>query len=97
MKTCIDLKYVLDRFLVHIYMIYRCMYKYKNYFNLIYNSYMRCMIAYLGLKISFNIFYNLYVRYMISCTNLNFCLDLNFIYIYEIYACMLNLTISFMI
>ena len=67
------------------------MHKSKNYFDLIYDSYMRCMITYLDLKISFNIFYDLYMRYMISCN------DLNFTCVYEIYACMLNLKINFII
>ena len=55
------------------------------------------MIAYLGLKIIFNMIHYLYMRYMISYYDLNFCLDLNFTYIYEIYACILNLKISFII
>ena len=54
------------------------------------------MIIYLDLKINFNIIYDLYVRSMISYYDLNFYLDLNFTYIYEIYACMLNLKINFM-
>ena len=64
------------------------MHKSENYFDLIYDSYMRCMIAYLGLKISFNMIHNLYMRYMISCYDLNFYLDPNFAYIYKIYAYM---------
>ena len=66
-KACIDLKFILDRILVHVYVIYRCMHKFKNYFNLIYDLYMRCMIAYLGLKINFNMIHDLYMRYIISC------------------------------
>ena len=61
------------------------MHKFKNYFDLIYDSYMRCMIAYLDLKISFNMIHDLYMRYEIPCYDLNFCLDLNlhiYIYIY---------------
>ena len=72
MKACIDLKFILDRFLVHLYMIYRYMHKPKNYFDLIYDSYMRCIITYLGLKISFNMIHHLYIRYIISCYDLNF-------------------------
>ena len=71
-KTYIDLKFVLDRLLVHVYVICRCMHKSKNYFNLIYDSYMRYMIVYLGLKINFNMIHDLYMRYIISCSDLNF-------------------------
>ena len=55
------------------------------------------MITYLDLKIIINMIHDLYMRYMTSCYNLNFCLDLNYTYIYEIYTCMLNLNFSFMI
>ena len=55
------------------------------------------MIVYLDNKINFNMIHDLYMRYMISCYDSNFCLDLNFTYIYEIYICMLNLKIIFMI
>ena len=96
-KACIDLNFVLEWFLVHNYMICRCMYKLKILFDLIYDSYMRYMITYLNQKIIFNIIYDLYMRYIISCYDLNFSLDLNFTYIYEIYVCMLNLKINFMI
>ena len=58
-KAYIDLKFILNRLLVHVYMIYRFMYKSENYFDIIYDSYMRCMIVYLGLKISFNIIHDL--------------------------------------
>ena len=65
--------------------------------DLIYDSYMRCIIIYLDLKISLKLINDLYTRYIISWQDLNFYLDLNCTYIYEIYACMLNLKISFMI
>ena len=58
---------------------------------------MRYVIVYLDLKIIFNMIHDSYMRYMTSCYDLNFCLDPNFTYIYEIYACMLNLKINFMI
>ena len=97
MKACKDLKFILDLFLVYMYVTYRCIHKFENYFTLICDVYMRCIITYLGLKIRFNMIHDLYMRYMMSCYDLNFCLDLNFTYIYEIYACILNLKISFMI
>ena len=55
--------------------------KSENYYDLIYDSHMRCMITYLGLKVSLNLIDDLYMRYMISWQDLNFCLDLNFTYI----------------
>ena len=58
---------------------------------------MTYVITYLGLKIIINMIHNLYMRYMTSYYDLNFCLDLNFTYIYEIYARMLNLKIIFII
>ena len=78
-KSCIDLNFDLEWFLVHIHMIYRCMHKPKILYDLIHDSYMRYMITYLDHKIIFNIIYDLYMRCMISCIDLNFCLDLNFI------------------
>ena len=69
----------------------------KNYLDLIYDSYMRCMIIYQGMKISLNLIDDLYIRYMISYQDLNFSLNLNFIYIYVIYAYMMNLKSSFKI
>ena len=85
MKACIYLKFVLDRFLFRIYVIYRYMYIFENYFDLICDSYMRYMIIYLDLKISFNLIHDLYMRYMISCYDLNFYLDMNYIYVYMRY------------
>ena len=73
------------------------MHKSKNYFNLIYDSYIRYIIIYLDLKISFNMIHDLYMKYIISCYDLNFCLDLNFAYIYEIYIYILNIKISLII
>ena len=91
------MNFILERFLVHNDVICRCMHKPKILFNLIHDSYMRYMIVYLDQKIIFNMVHDLYLRYMILCYDLNFSLDLNFTYIHEIYICMLNLKISFMI
>ena len=49
-KACIALNFVLEQFLVHNYVIYRSMHKSKILFDLIHDSYMRYMIAYLDLQ-----------------------------------------------
>ena len=40
-------------------------------FDLIYDSYIRCMIIYQSLKFSLNLIYELHMRYMISFQDLN--------------------------
>ena len=71
-KACIDLNFDLERFLVHVHMICRCMYKSEILYNLIHDSYMRYMVTYLGHKIIFNMIHDWYMRYMISYVDLNF-------------------------
>ena len=50
-KAYINLNFILEWFLVHNYVICRCMHKSKILVDLIHDSYMRYMITYLGQKI----------------------------------------------
>ena len=96
-KACIDINFDLERFLVHVHMICKCIHKSKILYNIIYDSYMRYVITYLDHKIY--ILYDpwlVYEIYEIMYWS-EFYLDLNFTYIYDIYICMLNLKIIFMI
>ena len=58
MLAYIDLNFVLEWFLVHIYAICRCMHKSEILYDLNHDSYMRYMIAYLGHEITFNMIHN---------------------------------------
>ena len=58
MKACIDLNFDIERFLVHVHMIYRCLNKSEILFDLIHDSCMRYMIACLGHKIIFNMIHD---------------------------------------
>ena len=58
MKACMDLNFNLEPFLVHVHVICRCMHEPEIFHDLIYDLYMRYVIACLGHKVTSDMIYD---------------------------------------